>query len=54
MPAPICKRRKLAKSSPTGAFSPFTGRRWRQPDEGQRRRLEIEIKAEGLAFNTFK
>ncbi|TPK88444.1 hypothetical protein FJ548_12820 [Mesorhizobium sp. B2-4-17] len=30
------QRRQLAKPPATASFAPFTGRRWRQPDEGQR------------------
>jgi hypothetical protein len=31
----ILQRWRLAKAAATALFSPFTGRRWRQPDEGQ-------------------
>ncbi|TGP56791.1 hypothetical protein EN873_01340 [bacterium M00.F.Ca.ET.230.01.1.1] len=34
--APLLQRRRLAKPPAEAPFSPFTGRRWRQPDEGRR------------------
>ncbi|TPO05196.1 hypothetical protein FJ987_26365, partial [Mesorhizobium sp. CU2] len=37
-PAPNLLRWRLAKSAAAAPFAPLTGRRWRQPDEGQRRR----------------
>ncbi|TPL13314.1 hypothetical protein FJ949_01685 [Mesorhizobium sp. B2-4-1] len=35
-PALSLQRRRLAKAAKTASFAPFTGRRWRQPDEGRR------------------
>ncbi|TGT67450.1 hypothetical protein EN802_29565 [bacterium M00.F.Ca.ET.159.01.1.1] len=34
--APLLQRRRLAKPPAEAPFIPFTGRRWRQPDEGRR------------------
>src|SRR5690606_767009 len=35
---PFPLRLRLAKETMKALFSPFTGRRWRQPDEGWRKR----------------
>ncbi|WP_181171864.1 MULTISPECIES: hypothetical protein [unclassified Mesorhizobium] len=32
----------MAKAAMIASFAPFTGRRWRQPDEGQRQRLKLK------------